>query len=169
MRRSIVNFKKLFGDKEAAPPKKSENSESETNTERIFTDNCVKAPSMTRQKTGKKGIDADLMINKLAERGYNVSANNVFDITQGDKDSGNDEDDFFSNYVSKDEFDQIVTNLRRKRDAKNETKKIKFEDQQGIYLKYKRSGSINVLKDILDIAENDADEMIKNAAESLPQ
>merc|ERR1712172_86789 len=91
----------------------SAESSTDCKTEQIFAEFCVSAPNLQRRRSTKKGIDPDVMMKELSK---NDASDFEFEILCGKK------SDAMKNFVSKDEFDAVLSNLRRSREIRKNRK-----------------------------------------------
>ena len=139
----------------------AEKSESSCSTDRLFDTNCVRASNLRERKRSKKGIDPDVAVRLLSNRGYDVDTDQVFRITQGTQDHLDDEENF-SNFISEEGFQRIVADLRRQRERKQKGTKGGRRRSKSIATQpwFKKTKSIQALQAILDVPEQKAKAMV---------
>lgn len=130
-------------------------TETSDRTENILKKYAVKTPNVKDRKRCQRGIDPDLMCVKLLERGYDITEDESFEITQQNDIIPHLHDDTFSNFITKEGFEQIVTQLRRKRDESQ-------TPMQNIPMGISRQHSIDALQDILNVPKEVAAKMVND-------
>ena len=135
----------------------------------LFDVNCVNTSNLKQRRRSRKGIDPDEAVRLLSIRGYEVSKDQAFRITQGTEDHIADEQSF-SNFISKQGFEYIVTGLRRKREKKQEASKKGRIRSTCIAAQpwFKKQESIQALQSILDVPEQKATEMVNQCMSVSP-